>query len=85
MKIKLQVYFVNLEDEMYSRRNIYLLISVTIQMGTQKWLTPLQGFWVYVDSFFIISGTLTSYYAAEKLLAGKRLNVIKMYIRRYYK
>ncbi|XP_046385947.1 nose resistant to fluoxetine protein 6-like [Ischnura elegans] len=45
----------------------------------------LRSFWIYVDTFVVMSGLLTSYYTVKRLQEGKKLNILKMYIRRYIK
>ncbi|XP_044735492.1 nose resistant to fluoxetine protein 6-like [Chrysoperla carnea] len=44
-----------------------------------------RAFWNHVDTFVILSGLLTAYYATKKLQEGGRLNIKSMYIKRYLK
>ncbi|XP_046385952.1 nose resistant to fluoxetine protein 6-like [Ischnura elegans] len=45
----------------------------------------LRAFWNYVDTFVVMSGLLTSYFTVKRLQEGRKLNILKMYIRRYIK
>lgn len=49
------------------------------------WTMIFRAFLNNVDAFVIISGLLTSYYSCKKLQAGRKLNIIQMYLTRYIK
>ncbi|KAF4517090.1 hypothetical protein B566_EDAN007012 [Ephemera danica] len=49
------------------------------------WTMVFRAFWNWVDSFVVLSGLLTSFYAVKKLQEGKSINIPRMYLQRYIK
>jgi hypothetical protein len=56
---------------------------VAMQVMNQKWTMVIRVFWNYVDGFIFLSAVVTAFHAAQHLKAGKKLNILKMYLRRY--
>uniref|UniRef100_A0A1B6DSV6 Nose resistant-to-fluoxetine protein N-terminal domain-containing protein n=2 Tax=Clastoptera arizonana TaxID=38151 RepID=A0A1B6DSV6_9HEMI len=56
-----------------------------VEATTGDFSMLFRAFWNHVDSFILMSGLLSSYYAVKKLQQGHKLNYIGMYIGRYIK
>ncbi|XP_046385954.1 nose resistant to fluoxetine protein 6-like [Ischnura elegans] len=50
-----------------------------------EWTMIFRAFWNNVDTFVILSGLLTSFFAIKKLQEGKGMNIPRMYLQRYFK
>jgi hypothetical protein len=57
--------------------------NVAMQVMNQKWTMVIRVFWNYVDGFIFLSALVTAFHAAQQLKSGKKLNILKMYLRRY--
>lgn len=53
------------------------------QVMNHKWTLVVRVFWNYVDGLIFLSAILTAFHAAQHLKSGKKLNILKMYLRRY--
>lgn len=56
---------------------------VGMEVMNHKWTLVIRVFWNYVDGLIFLSAFATAFHAAQHLKAGKKLDIFKMYLRRY--